>query len=175
MEKSDVISAFALLVSLISLAMSFYFEYRDRAKLQTKSYKLNTPKPSFRVKAVNAGRRVITLDGFGVKYSNGNYWMRRFEAYEMHMENNHKIEKQEHGRRLDEHDYFEETISADHDFYNSPFSDGSKPVSILFQDTTGKEYVVKDSKKNLALINKYLEDLDAKKIERKKAKTKPNK
>jgi hypothetical protein len=157
MEKSDIISVIALVVSLVSAGYTIYFGLRDRAKLKTKCYTLDTPQPSFRVKAVNTGRRVVTLDGFGVRYSNGSYWIRRFETYEMRMVNDVPVEKEEHGRRLEEHDYFEETVSADHDFYNHAFSSGNYPVSLWLQDTAGKEYKIRHSDKYLAEINKHFE------------------
>lgn len=156
-ETSEIISIIALVISLVSLLSSMYFGFRDSAKLKTKCLNLDTQPPSFRVKAVNTGRRVITLDGFGARYSDGSYWIRRFESYEMNTINSVPVEKKEHGKRLEEHDYFEEIISINHDFYNPAFSRGSYPISLWFQDTTGREYEIRQSDKYLAELNKQFQ------------------
>lgn len=164
MDTSDKISAFAFVVSLISAVYSLYIGSRDYSKLKTECIKLDTVKPSIRVKAVNIGRRIIRLYGFGANYSDGHSWMRRFELYEMRMEGDRKIEKEEHGRQLLEHDYFEEEISIDHDFYGEVFSRGYYPISLWLEDTTGKKYVIKDSQKLLIELNqvvKYIRVVDS--------------
>jgi len=163
METSEKIAALALFTSFVSLGYSIYSDLRDRSKIKTECIKLDAATPSIRVKAVNVGRRVVILDGFGAKYSDGSYWVRRFESYEMHMVNNQQIESEEHGRQLLEHDYFEEIISIDHDFYSKTFSRGHYPISLWLEDTTGRKYKIKNSEKQLAILNeqaKYIKTID---------------
>lgn len=153
--KPEYLSIIALIISLLSLGLSAYIGLRDRSKLKTSSNKLDTQPPQIEIKAVNQGRRSLVLYSIGATYNNGNFWKKIFESYEMHMDGNQKIEKQEHGIRLIENDYYREVISPDDDFFNWESKDDSFPISIWFEDSVGKRYKIPDIGKHLSQLNKY--------------------
>ena len=55
------------------------------------------------------------------------------------------------GLRLDENERFQETIRSGHDMLHSTLT-GSRITDLWFQDTLGRRYKVKNSKKNVQLF-----------------------
>jgi hypothetical protein len=153
---SDILSISALIISLLSFGFSTYIGLRDRPHLITSCIIYDTEPPQIKIRAVNIGRRPLVLYCYGVTYETGNFTKRLFETFEMRKDGDREIEKQEHGRRLIEHDYFEEVITPEHDIYKTPFSDGSLPMSIWFEDTSGRRYKITGLRKHLDQLNKYI-------------------
>jgi len=140
-NATDYVAIAALLVSLTSLGFSIYFGFLDRSHLKASS-KYNPEwehsSAHITVSAVNHGRRPIILTLFGGTYEDGNW-------------EGTSLEKDRAGLRLDENERFQETIRSGHDMLHSTLT-GSRITDLWFQDTLGRRYKVKNSKKNVKLF-----------------------
>lgn len=135
---SIVISIIALVVSISSLSLSAYLAFRDRGRIRTKStyYPAHEDRGAIlRIEAVNIGRRPVILTLFGGLYENS-HW------------NGVYIGETHIGHRLGENEKFTEDIDIRHHML---FDDKMESAvsEFWFEDTQGRRYPVKDSKKHL--------------------------
>src|SRR5262245_45948108 len=101
LKLSDVISILALFISMISLAISWFFNFRDKADLKIIG-KFFVSHPDYdrahiNVKVVNSGRRPMILTLFGGDLKGGGYC-------------GTSLGKDHKGLRLDEHESYETKV-----------------------------------------------------------------
>src|SRR6266404_3009204 len=143
MERPEIISVLALLLSVISLGFSVYFNFRDRANIKTSSKFYAASEfgsASFHFTVVNAGRRPIILRMRGGVDKNGS-WVGTH------------LGKDQTGLRLGEHERLDHSMKRDDLFEQTP-DDVITLVDLWVEDTLGRRYTIKDAKKNLALLLK---------------------
>jgi hypothetical protein len=141
MTRSEIISVLALLLSVISIGFSVYFNFRDRGNIKTSSTFYpgsDFGSASVHITIVNAGRRPIILRMRGAVDKNGE-WIGTF------------LGKDKSGLRLGEHERFDHKMEKGDLFEQTP--DGVITVADLWvEDTLGHRYAIRDAKKNLALL-----------------------
>lgn len=134
------VSIAALAVSFASLMVSVYSSLRDRGRLETKSTLIfddaGEDEPIIRIEAANAGRRPLILRMWGGSDDRGEF----VGTY---------IDREADGKRLGEHERIEFTLRRS----DLGFSWEDNVVDftrLWFEDTLGRRYLVKDSKRNIA-------------------------
>ena len=143
MDAFDYLSISALIVSIISLGGTFYFNIRDRMKVQATS-KLYASHPDYdkahlEIKVVNIGRRIAVLTLFGGDLENGRW---QGEA----------LGESEKGLHLAEHEFYKYKFYKDDILAVSPDFE-SNYIELWFEDSLGRRHKVKDSKINVELLN----------------------
>jgi hypothetical protein len=143
MARAEVISIVALLVSIASLGFSVFFNFRDRARLRTKStfYPDNQYRSahiSFSV--VNAGRRPIVLRMWGGIGTDGE-WAGT------------ALGKERSGLRLAEHECFDLSLEKD-DLAESTPEDVIEFQDLWVEDSLGRRHAIKDAKPNIQKLRK---------------------
>ena len=146
MTVSDYMAAAALVVSFLSFGTSLYFGLRDRVKLRATSKLYNVGgefgSAYIEVKVVNCGRRVAILTMFGGILANGE-WIGTY------------IGDKGKGVRLEENDYHIEKVTYNtlHEF---DYHEGElyEYVELLFEDSLGRRYPVKNSIHNIKALKK---------------------
>ena len=134
MDKSDV----AIGISIASLALSAFKDFRDRSCLKAKS-KFNPAYDGMptlvRVEAVNVGRRPLVLAALGGKYADGNLV-------------NINIGRDGQGVQLLENGSF--SMAIEHQLFF--FGETCSPLKKLWlKDTSGKRYGIKGVKRHLEM------------------------
>ena len=143
MMRSEIISVLALLLSVVSIGFSVYFNFRDRANIKTTSkfYPESDSGPaSVHFTVVNAGRRPIILRMGGAVDKNGQ-WIGTC------------LGKDESGLRLGEHERFDRDMEKIDLVEQTPEGVITK-ADLWVEDTLGRRYPIRDAKKNLALLLK---------------------
>jgi hypothetical protein len=143
MTRSEIISVIALLLSVISIGFSVFFNFRDRAKIKTTSTfypESEFGSASVHFTVVNAGRRPIILRMRGAVDKNGE-WIGTY------------LGKDQSGLRLGEHERLDHRMEA-HDLFEATPDDVITVTDLWVEDTLGRRYLIKDAKKNLALLLK---------------------
>jgi hypothetical protein len=143
MVSSDKIAFSALMVSILSLGVSFYFQNKDRVKLKT-SCKFFPAHPDYdhahlKIKVVNCGRRPALLTLFGGDLKNGSW-------------QGTSIGGKEKALRLGEHEFHEEEFYYEDIEAISPDSE-SEYTELWFEDSLGNRHVVKDSREGIKLLH----------------------
>jgi len=150
MQVTDYISISALVISIISLVISWYFGFRDKAHIKTFAkfypYNPNYDQARIFIKIVNCGRRPIIITMFGGdligKDLKGRHWSATY------------LGEEGKGIRLEEHEKYETTIYI-HDIYNfDPEGNESECKNFWFENTLGHRFKVVNSEK---LIKKLKE------------------
>ena len=138
MEFSDIISVVAIIIALISLIATIYFNFRDRAKLVLKSVFSpgNADREAYlAIIIVNSGRRPVILRMWGGADENGEWIGEQFG-------------QGGEGKRLGEHERAELVLRKN----NFPLDHADTevmPIEMWIEDTLGRRYDIKDIKKNL--------------------------
>ena len=134
----------AMIISFISLSVSIYLAWRDRANLKTHSqiYRHHETNESsaLYVKAVNTGRRPITL-----RYMIGCYEEKSESFWEM----------EDGAVLLEEGCFYEDKIGKfDGEMINIGIHGNETLMleDLFFEDTTGKRHSIKDAKHNIAKL-----------------------
>lgn len=145
MYMSGYISIFALLVSMISLAISWHFGFRDRANLKTSSV-FYPSHPDYdeahiKVEIVNHGRRPTILTLLGGDFEDGNW----------SGENIGEVGK---GLRLSEHEKYERSIYQRDLLYVGPEGVMNEYINFWFEDTLGNRFEVKNSRELIKKLQK---------------------
>lgn len=146
MNNSDYFSIAALIISIFSLVGSFIFNLRDRMRVRATSKFIpqhpDYDKAHLTVKVVNKGRRVVILTMFGGNLENGGW----------HGEGLGKLGK---GLRLAEQEFHKDKFYKDDIEADSPDS-VSNFIDLWFEDSQGRRHKIKNSKKNITLLNETL-------------------
>lgn len=149
MQTSDYISIAALVISIMSITIVWYFGFRDRAHLKTfaqfYSFNPNYNRAHIAIKIVNCGRRPVILTMFGGDLSNGS-WCGTV------------IEKEGEGIILKEHGKYETTVYLEDLHYSNPEGNEADYINFWFENTLGQRYKVKNSEK---LIKKLSESTNS--------------
>lgn len=141
MTRAEIISVVALVVSIASVAFSFYFNYRDRARPKATSkfypghdYGL----PHISVTIVNAGRRPFILRMWGGSDEKGE-WVGTF------------LGEGKSGLRLGEHERHDLSLEKNDLLADTP--DGGILFHDLWvEDSLGRRHPIKDAKANVKLL-----------------------
>jgi len=145
MQISNYVSIVALIISVTSLIISWYFGFRDKAHLRTYakfySYNPNYDRAHILIKIVNCGRRPVILTMFGGYLSDGTYC-------------GSFLGRENKGIRLGEHEKYETSVYLEDLHSIDPEGNESDYVSFWFENTLGQRYRVKNSEK---LIKKLSE------------------
>lgn len=135
-----VIAIIALAVSTASLGLSSYLAWRDRSRLQAKSFlrahERTGEYSSISITVTNAGRRPLTLRFLSGVYSDGSQGGQRLS---------------EGGVKLEEGEFYELEFGK----FDGIMVNGAamaQLVAVFFEDSTGKRHKIKDSRKNVALV-----------------------
>ena len=138
MQVSETISIGALAVSCISLCVSFYFNFRDRANLKIKSAYCPGWAESeayVSISVVNAGRRPIVLRMWcGVDAAEN--WVGTF------------INQAVNGGRLGEHERLDLKVTKEDLIAITPDSE-IVFVDLWIEDTLGRRYPVVNARENI--------------------------
>lgn len=142
MRYSDYLASAALLVSCISLGLSFWFGYRDKVSLNAKS-KFLPAHPEYdrahlQIKVVNKGRRVAVLTLFGGNLEDGGW---QGESLGSEGKGLHLTENQFYERK-----FYKEDVLAVAPDSESPY------VDLWFEDSLGSRHTVKHSKEHIKLL-----------------------
>jgi len=144
MNTSNYISSLALLVSVVSLIISWHFGFRDKSKLKTyaKFYPShpNHDRAKIEIKIVNHGRRATILTLFGGDLEDGGM-------------SGIYLGKEGDGLRLGEHEKYETIVYADDLLVTHPEGNIAQFVRFWFEDTLGQRHKIKNSEK---LISKLI-------------------
>lgn len=148
MQISDYISIAALLISITSLLISWYFNFRDKANLKTfaKFYSGEPTygsRPHITIKIVNCGRRPTILTMFGKDVNNKHTrWIGTY------------LGEKEKGIRLGEHEKYETSVYPED--LSEIDSEGNELeyTNFWFENTLGQRYKVRNSEE---LIKKLKE------------------
>jgi hypothetical protein len=139
MTRAEIVSTIALLVSIVSLSFSIYFNFRDRARLVTRSSCVQGWDPGtahVAATVVNAGRRPIILRMWAGVDDHGQ-WVGTYFAHE------------KGGLRLAEHELSVITITAEDLCAQTP--DGELWIKDMWiEDSLGRRYPIKDARKHIA-------------------------
>ena len=142
MVTSDVISIVSLAVSAVSLSVSGYVVFIDRARVRARSEFFPAHEDedkrlrpaSMRVEIVNMGRRPVVLTMMGGYYEN-NGWSGTY------------LGERDKGIRLEENGRFTEDIDRQHHVVWSREMDAA--IDLWVEDTLGRRYRVKGAKDHL--------------------------
>lgn len=149
MQISDYISITALFISIISLAILWYFSFRDKAQMKTfAKFYPNNPKydrAHIAIKVVNSGRRPTILTMFGGDLKDGR-WIGTY------------LGKEGKGLRLGEHEKYETSVYFEGISFIVPEGNESEYINFWFENTLGQRYKVKNSEK---LIEKFNESTNS--------------
>ena len=134
----------AIIISVISLSVSIFLAWRDRARLKTSCNAYTHPDTGeysyIKIMAVNCGRRPITLRYIWGKYLNNNEG-----GYELPLKKT----------LLNEGDFFEKSIGK-FDGMMMFIDDNSEAyeelIELFFEDTKGKKYKIKNSKEMILKV-----------------------
>ncbi len=141
MVTSDIIASLALVVSVLSAGVTFYFHFRDRPELLLKSTFTSGYDPGTErivISIVNAGRRPAILRMWAGVDAAG-HWVGSYFGGERA------------GLRLGESEHFEFSLSK-HELWASTPDAEVKFLDIWVEDSLGKRHQVKDSKINIARL-----------------------
>ena len=149
MNTSNYISLFALLVSVISLLISWHFGFRDKAKLKTytefyASHQGHN-RDRIQIKIVNHGRRATILTLFGGDLDNGTC-------------SGIYLGKKGDGLRLGEHEKYETTVYSDDLLVTDMQGNISEFVSLWFEDMLGQRHKIRNSEKLIAKLKNSIID-----------------
>jgi len=146
MTFSDLLALFALLVSVISLIISWHFGFRDKAKLKTYAefYPSHTDhdRDRIEIKIANHGRRATIMALFGGDLENGT------------SSGTYLGEKGE-GLRLGEHEKYETIVYADDLMVTDLEGNVATFTNFWFEDTLGQRYRIKNSEKLIAKLKTW--------------------
>ena len=143
METSDYIAISALVISVLSIGASFYFQYRDRVKLKA-SCKYLPAHPDYdrahlKVKIVNCGRRPTLLTLFGGDLKDGGW-------------QGTSLGGKNKALRLGEHEFHEEKFY--HESIEAVAPDSmSEFTELWFEDSIGNRHIVKGSKEGIKKLS----------------------
>lgn len=142
MPNATVISIVALVVLMASLCLSSYLAWRDRSRLQAKSFARAHERTgeysSVFITVTNAGRRPLTLRLLSGIYADGS------QGGHCLSEGSVKLQESEpHELEFGKFD----GIMVNGDAM-------SQLVDVSFEDSTGKKHKIKGSRKNVALIRR---------------------
>ena len=142
LQISDWFSLVALVVSIISLAVSLYATQLDRFKLKATStlYLPNeyNDEGHIEVRIVNHGRRVAVMTMFGGDTEVGGYSATHLVAKGLH---------------LAENEFHKLTLTKPEALCVGPEYE-TEYVSLWFEDSHGRRHQVKDSRKHLEQLKK---------------------
>ena len=145
MSLEIILSIAAILLATFSLILSIFVVFRDRSNLKAESKVFKHEESgeyyNLYLKATNEGRRPIVLVYLLGKYE---------EKKESYIYIDHK----NNGKKLDECEFYENRIGK-HDGEMCAFEltgDLYELVDLLFIDSSGHKYKIKDSKKNIKLL-----------------------
>lgn len=134
MTFSDYIAISALLISIVSLFVSWYYNFRDRAQLKTSAqfYGVNeyNDTPYITIKVVNCGKRPTILTRFGGDLKGGGW----------------SAERLKDGFRLGEHEVFERTVGPE-DLVTMGPEDEEEYINFWVENTLGQRFKIKDIEK----------------------------
>lgn len=141
MKFSDYLSIAALAVSILSIIGTFYFNLRDRVKIKaTSKFYLGlhgSISPKVEIKVVNKGRRPAVITMFGGNLEDGE-WNGTHLGKEGHLAENqiYKVE------------FLKDDLLAVYPGRDSNYTE------LWFEDSHGQRYKVKNSKKNIKLLQR---------------------
>lgn len=141
MPRAEIISIVALLVSLGSLATTFYFNLRDRARLVAKStfyVGYDGEGPSITISIVNSGRRPATLHMWAGTDGSKN-WVGTL------------LNSKDGGLRLAEHERYEMRLKRS-DLTGFTPDDDIEFTDLWFEDSLGRRHTVVNAKKHIAML-----------------------
>ena len=141
MNSSDIIAAIALLISILSLAISTAFSARDRANLKAKCVYLphwEENPAHISVSIVNAGRRPLIVRMWAGAETKEK-WVGTY------------IGESKVGLRLGEHEHYEMKLEKSDLFCHTP-DEVVEIRDLWFEDSLGRKHKVKDAAKNLAKL-----------------------
>jgi hypothetical protein len=141
MATSDVIASLALVVSVLSAAVTFYFHFRDRPDLILKSQFVSSYDPGterIAISIVNAGRRPAILRMWAGEDTAG-HWVGSY------------LGEGKAGLRLGENEHFEFSLPKQELQASTPDSE-VEFIDIWVEDSLGKRHQVKDAKANIARL-----------------------
>lgn len=145
MTISDYISISALIVSIVSLMISWYFGFRDKAHIKTFAkfypYRPDHDRARIEIKIVNSGRRPVILTMFGGDFKDKGWC----GAY---------IGKEKKGIRLEEHEKYETTVYSEDLVCISPEEEYSEYINFWFENTLGQRYKVNNSEELIKKLRK---------------------
>lgn len=149
MPSPTILSIIALMISIVSLGLSSYLAWRDRSRVQTKSFARQHERTgeysSVFVTVTNAGRRPLTLRYLLGLYEDGSLGCQRLS---------------EGGVKLQEGEFHElEFGKFDGIMVNGVDMPGL--VDVYFEDSAGKKHKVVDARKNVELVRKSKHPLGA--------------
>ncbi len=141
---SDIIAIIALFVSIISLIVTFVFNYRDRVNLKAEcryvEYHPDYDRSRLEIKIVNHGRRAALLRLFAGDLRDGG-WQGTY------------LGDKEKGLRLGEHDFYESKFYKEDIEAVSPDSE-SEYISLWFEDSLGIRHEVKGAADGIRKLSK---------------------
>ena len=139
MATSDVIASLALVVSVLSAGVTFYFHFRDRPDLILKSTFTSGYDPGTErivISIVNAGRRPAILRMWAGEDAAG-HWVGSY------------LGEGKAGLRLGENEHFDFSLPK-HELWASTPDAEIEFLDIWVEDSLGKRHRVKDAKANIA-------------------------
>ncbi len=143
MNTSDYLAILALIISVISLIISWYFGFRDRAHIKTFSeliYYHGSEIPNLKIKIINKGRRPIYLVTLGSELDDGS-------------NKSNRLGNDNNGLKLGENEKYEIEKKNKDVTYVDPYGKLRELVNFWIEDSLGRKYIIKDSEKNI----KYLQ------------------
>ncbi len=142
---SFILSIIAIIVSILSLFIAWYFNYRDKAKLVTfaKYYEENPnyDRAHIEIKIVNCGRRPTILTMFGGDLKDGGW----YATY---------LGKEKKGIRLTEHEKYETSIYIEDLHIIDPDGNESYYINLWFENTLGQRFLVSKSENLIEKLSK---------------------
>ena len=139
MARAEIIAVIALVVSIISLGSSIYFNYRDRAHLKTTSrFHAGHPEygpPHISVTIMNAGRRPIILRMWAGSDKEG-HWVGSF------------LGEGKSGLRLGENERHDLSLEKN-DLVAATPTDDVLFEDLWVEDSLGRRHPIKDAKANV--------------------------
>lgn len=141
MTTSDIIASLALVVSVLSAGVTFYFHFRDRPDLILKSKFMSGYDPGAEyvaISIVNAGRRPAILRMWAGEDAAG-HWVGSY------------LGEGKAGLRLGENEHFEFSLPK-HELWASTPDSEVEFINIWVEDSLGKRHHVKDAKANIARL-----------------------
>lgn len=143
MVTSDYLSIAAFIVSVLSFAGSFYFNFRDRMRVQA-TCRFHPTHPDYdkahlAIQVVNRGRRIAILTLFGGDLEDGGWLGERLAESGKYF-------------HLAEHECHEIKFYKDDLLAASPDSE-SNYIKLWFEDSLGRRHWVKNSMNNIMLLN----------------------
>jgi hypothetical protein len=131
---SDYISIIALIISALSMGVSWYFSNRDKAKLRTSADLYSTENDEYIIlEIINVGRRPTYITMFGSDLENGS-WQASY------------LGEKDKGIRLEEHQKYQEKVEYKDAFvFFNKGQDMVKKTKFWYEDILGERHYIKNS------------------------------